>query len=388
MSSKKKLRSLLYVTLAGYGTFSAISIYKGDEKFYKNYVMPVIHLLDAERAHNFAVLASKYRLFPKTRYEDPELLKVKIFGKEFSNPVGIAAGFDKDGKAILGLRDIGFGFVEVGSVTPEPQPGNEQPRVFRLLKDYAVINRYGFNSEGHSEVLKRIENVRQDAQESNIIGVNLGKNKSSTDPINDYIEGIIKFGPLADYLVINISSPNTPGLRNMQHKEQLKKLLAVLIETRNNLPLKEKPPLLLKLAPDLSYAEKKDIADVLNQKKCRVDGLIISNTTVERPDSLKSVETKNETGGLSGEPLKDMSTRMIADMSKLTGGLPIIGVGGISSGQDAYEKIKAGASLVQLYTALVYEGPPIVAKVKKELVELLSKDGYSNVCQAVGKGNK
>ncbi|KAJ8967123.1 hypothetical protein NQ314_003075 [Rhamnusium bicolor] len=301
--------------------------------------MPIVHVLDAERAHNLAIFVSKYRLLPKSRYKDPDLLKIEIFGKEFSNPVGIAAGFDKDGKAILGLKDIGFGFVEVGSVTPEPQHGNEQPRVFRLLKDFAVINRYGFNSEGHNNVFKRIENVKQNTEESGIVGVNLGKNKTSPDPINDYVEGIQKFGRIADYLVINISSPNTPGLRNMQKKNTLKKLLCTLVETRNNLPINKKPPLLLKLAPDLSYEERQDIADVLNEKKCRVDGLIIS-------------------------------------------------VGGISSGKDAYEKIKAGASLVQLYTSLVYNGPPVVTKIKKELVQLLAKDGYSNISEAVGKGTK
>ncbi|KAJ8918905.1 hypothetical protein NQ315_016807 [Exocentrus adspersus] len=382
----RKLKSLLYVTVAGYGAFSIISLYKGDEKFYRNYIMPVIHLLEPEKAHNLAVFASRYRLIPKSRYQDPEMLKVKVFGKEFPNPVGIAAGFDKDGKAILGLKDIGFGFVEVGSVTPEPQPGNEKPRVFRLQNDKAVINRYGFNSEGHSAVLKRIENLKESNEDFGIVGVNLGKNKSSQDPINDYVEGIKKFGPVADYLVINISSPNTPGLRSMQHKDELKKLLAKLVETRNNLPLNPKPPLLLKLAPDLAYNERKDIADVLKDKKCKVDGLIISNTTIERPDTLKSVESKSEAGGLSGAPLKDGSTQMIADMSRLTGGIPIIGVGGVASGRDAYEKIKAGACLVQLYTAMVYEGPTVVTKVKKELVDILKQEGYHRISEVIGKG--
>ncbi|KAJ8956530.1 hypothetical protein NQ318_019250 [Aromia moschata] len=385
LSSKRKLKSLMYITVAGYGAFTAIGFYKGNEKFYKNYFMPVIHLLDAEKAHNLAVLACKYRLFPKSHYKDPEILKVKVFGKEFPNPIGIAAGFDKDGKAVLGLRDIGFGFVEIGSVTPEPQPGNQQPRVFRLMQDFAVINRYGFNSEGHDRVLERIKDIKGSA-DSNIIGVNLGKNKTSSDPIKDYVNGIKKFGLTADYLVINISSPNTPGLRDMQSKENLRKLLAALVETRNSLPVKKKPPLLLKLAPDLSHQERKDIADILKKKDCKIDGLIICNTTVDRPKSLKCAEVKNETGGLSGAPLKSMSTRMIKEMSELTGGMPIIGVGGISSGKDAYEKIKAGATLVQLYTAMVYNGPPIVSKVKKELVELLHKDGFNNISEAVGKG--
>nr|CAH7733393.1 unnamed protein product [Callosobruchus chinensis] len=302
--------------------------------------------------------------------------KVKVFGKEFSNPIGIAAGFDKDGKAILGLKDIGFGFVEVGSVTPEAQPGNEKPRVFRLNDDLAVINRYGFNSEGHNAVLQRISNVREAKEEIPIIGVNLGKNKTSDDATKDYVEGIRKFGPLSDYLVINISS-NTPNLRDLQHKENLSKLLRAIVEAR-------KPPLLLKLAPDLSPQERRDIAAILKQKECRVDGLIISNTTVSRPETLKNVKNKHETGGLSGPPLKDLSTEMIRDMSRLTDGIPIIGVGGISSGKDAYEKIKAGASLLQLYTCLAYDGPPVVTRVKKELAQLLSKDGYTSISQAIG----
>ncbi|KAJ8985083.1 hypothetical protein NQ317_019768 [Molorchus minor] len=315
---RKKLKSLLYLTVAGYGAFSAISIYKGEAKFYKNYVMPIVHKLDAEKAHNLAVFVSEHRLLPKSSYIDPDILKINVFGKEFPNPIGIAAGFDKDGKAILGLKDIGFGFVEIGSVTPEPQPGNQQPRVFRLSQDLAIINRYGFNSEGHEEVLKRITNVKENG-EPNIVGVNLGKNKTSSDPINDYVEGVKKFGPVADYLVINISSPNTPGLRDMQNKENLKRLLKTLVQTRNNLPLDKKPSLLLKLAPDLNDKEKKRYSGCFKPKRL--------------PDSLKAVEVKNEIGGLSGEPLKDMSTKMIAEMNRLTGGMPIIGVGGVSSGE-------------------------------------------------------
>ncbi|VEN47596.1 unnamed protein product [Callosobruchus maculatus] len=383
-NSKKKLQSMLYVTVGGCAAFAGISFYKGEEKFYKNYVMPVVHMLDPEKAHYLAVWASEHRIIPKSHYRDPDLLKVKVFGKEFSNPIGIAAGFDKDGKAILGLKDIGFGFVEVGSVTPEAQPGNEKPRVFRLNDDLAVINRYGFNSEGHNAVLQRISNVRGVKEEIPIIGVNLGKNKTSADATNDYVEGIQKFGLLSDYLVINISSPNTPNLRDLQHKENLSKLLRALIEARDNLPISQKPPLLLKLAPDLSPQERRDIAAILKQKECRVDGLIVCNTTVSRPETLKNVKNKNEIGGLSGPPLKDLSTEMIRDMSRLTDGIPIIGVGGISSGKDAYEKIKAGASLLQLYTSLAYDGPPVVTKVKKELAELLSKDGYTNISQAIG----
>nr|XP_023012028.1 dihydroorotate dehydrogenase (quinone), mitochondrial [Leptinotarsa decemlineata] len=380
----RKLKSLFTVTVAGYATYGVLSFCKGNENFYKNTIMPLVRKLDPENAHKLAVFASKYRLIPKSTYKDSEILKVNIFGRQFSNPVGIAAGFDKDGEAVLGLQDIGFGFVEIGSITPKPQPGNEKPRVFRLAEDHAVINRYGFNSEGHDDVLARIQNLRRNEKELVVLGVNLGKNKTSVDPIEDYMEGIKKFGTIADYLVINVSSPNTPGLRSMQNKDILKNLLSKVVEARNNLPIKEKPCLLLKLAPDLSMQEKQDIADVLKQKECRVDGLIVCNTTVDRPSSLTS-EWKGEIGGLSGKPLKDMSTEMIRDMSKLTGRMPIIGVGGISTGQDAYEKIKAGACLVQLYTSMVYEGPPVVAKVKRELEQLLKQDGYKNVSEAIGQ---
>ncbi|CAH1106211.1 unnamed protein product [Psylliodes chrysocephalus] len=378
----RKLKSLIKVTLGGYVTYAAISIYKGEESFYKNLIMPIVHLLDPEQAHNAAIFLSKYRLVPKLSYSDPKSLKVKVFGIEFPNPVGVAAGFDKNAKAVLGLKDMGFGFVEIGSVTPNPQTGNEKPRVFRLSEDAAVINRYGFNSDGHEEVLKRIVKIRNENKYV-IIGVNLGKNKTSEDAVGDYVQGINKFGTCADYLVINISSPNTPGLRNMQNKEILKQLLTASLEARNNLKIENKPPLLLKLAPDLNYEEMKDIAELLKNKSCRVDGLVISNTTIDRPPHLIS-NNKEETGGLSGKPLKEKSTQMIYEMRRLTD-LPIIGVGGISNGTDAYEKIKAGATLIQIYTSMIYEGPPIVTKIKRELDCLLTKDGFNNIADAVGK---
>ncbi|XP_072386378.1 dihydroorotate dehydrogenase (quinone), mitochondrial [Diabrotica undecimpunctata] len=381
-TSARKLKSLATVALGGYISFSALTYYKDRNAFYRDMVMPVVHLLDPEKAHNLAVFISQYRLLPKSNYDDPPSLNVVIFQKEFTNPVGIAAGFDKDAKAVLGLKDIGFGFVEIGSVTPNPQPGNEKPRVFRLLEDSAVINRYGFNSEGHDTVLQRIQRIRS-SKENVIIGVNLGKNKTSDDAVGDYVQGIEKFGPFCDYLVINISSPNTPGLRSMQNKDVLKALLSSTITARNNLKMDNKPPLLLKLAPDLNTEEKKDIAEVLKQTGCRVDGLIISNTTIDRPDYLLSIN-KKETGGLSGKPLKEKSTEMIKEMKRLTN-LPIIGVGGIFTGADAYEKIKAGANLVQIYTSMVYEGPEIVNQIKKDLDKLVTADGFNNITEAVGK---
>ncbi|KAK9874738.1 hypothetical protein WA026_005551 [Henosepilachna vigintioctopunctata] len=382
MSFQNRLKQMAKLCGLGYGAFAVICVYKEDLNFYKRYLMPVVHLLEPENAHKFSVIMNKFRVLPKSKYMDPDCLKVNLFGRTFSNPVGIAAGYDKNAEAVLGLDDMGFGFVEVGSVTPLPQQGNEKPRVFRLNKDQAVINRYGFNSDGHDVVLQRIYELRENNFDG-ILGINLGKNKISTDPIGDYVKGIIKFGPVADYLVINISSPNTPGLRNLQSKNELYNFLVPLVQTINRIP--NRPALLLKLAPDLSYEERKDIAEVINKKECKVDGLIISNTTISRPENLHCKKEALEAGGLSGRPLKEMSTIMIADMYKLLNGIPIIGVGGIDSGEDAYEKIKAGAKVVQIYTSLIYNGPPVVTQIKKDLVKLLEKDGYKNIEEAVGK---
>ncbi|KAB0799942.1 hypothetical protein PPYR_07822 [Photinus pyralis] len=386
-SLKRKLKSTAILTVAGYGVFAFVNIYKGNEKFYKQVVMPLMHCLDPERAHQLAIFIAKHHLMPKLSYEDPAVLKCKFFDKQLSNPIGLAAGFDKHAEAITGLRNVGFSFVEVGSVTPKPQAGNIKPRLFRLTEDKAVINRYGFNSVGHDVVVDRLDCIRNKHHLNYTLGVNLGKNKTSTDPINDYVEGVKKFAPFTDYLVINISSPNTPGLRSLQTKVALEPLLKAVVETRNNLPQATKPYLLLKLAPDLSYDECKDIAEVLKSKSCKMDGLIVCNSTTERPDSLQS-EHRVEVGGLSGHPLGDVSTKMISDMHKLTDGMMIIGVGGIFSGKDAYDKIKAGASVVQLYTGMVYEGPTVVTKIKRELAELLAADGYTNVTEAVGINSK
>nr|CAD7590299.1 unnamed protein product [Timema genevievae] len=370
-----KIKSMLYVTSSAVGLCSALSIYRENERFYDGVLMPLMQVLDPETSHNLAITVSKYGLFPKSKYKDTDSLKTEVWQLNFKNPVGIAAGFDKQGESIECLHNIGFGFVEIGSVTPKPQPGNEKPRVFRLDKDKAIINRYGFNSEGHDVVYNRIKYLKSKQGFTGIIGVNLGKNKDSKDPIDDYVQGIIKFGDVADYLVINISSPNTPGLRTWQRKEELQHLLETLVVARNNLPGAKKPPLLLKVAPDLSQQDRRDIADVILQDKCHIDGLVISNTTVERVRVLNSEHTKQE-GGLSGKPLTHLATELIADMYRLTSGtIPIVGVGGIFSGQDAYEKILAGACLVQLYTSFAYHGPPIVTRIKRELDELV-RQGY------------
>nr|XP_009502667.1 PREDICTED: dihydroorotate dehydrogenase (quinone), mitochondrial [Phalacrocorax carbo] len=266
---------------------------------------------------------------------------------------------------------MGFGFVEVGTVTPKPQEGNPRPRVFRLVEGEAVINRYGFNSHGHAAVEHRLQ-ARQETQlrlTGMPLGVNLGKNKSSTDAAADYVAGVRTLGPLADYLVVNVSSPNTPGLRDLQGKAELQDLLTKVLAERDMLPCKRKPAVLVKIAPDLTTQDKQDIASVICE--LGVDGLIVSNTTVSRPSSLQSRQ-RTEPGGLSGKPLRELSTQTIREMYSLTQGrVPIIGVGGVSSGRDALEKIRAGASLVQMYTALVYHGPPVVGAVKRELETLL-----------------
>uniref|UniRef100_A0AAU8BEW5 Dihydroorotate dehydrogenase (quinone), mitochondrial n=1 Tax=Pinctada fucata TaxID=50426 RepID=A0AAU8BEW5_PINFU len=420
--SKRRLKDMAIIIPGAIATFAGVCIYEGNEKFYREYVMPAFHLFGAETAHKLAIKAAKYGLVPRQRKADPPSLKTSVFGREFSNPVGLAAGFDKDGEAVDGMFKVGFGFVEVGTVTPKPQEGNPKPRVFRLKEDKAVINRYGFNSQGHEAVYDRLKQREEGADVSDIVnvpkmeeqrnmlninlwtetdsevpsvgihkgkgvlGVNLGKNKTSSDPEGDYTIGVKKFGELADYLVVNISSPNTPGLRNMQGKAQLEKLLDKVIAERDK--LKKKKPLLVKIAPDLTEKDKQDIAQVVLKQKNYVDGIIVNNTTVSRPESLQSFH-KNEVGGVSGQPLTDMSTKTIFDMYTLTkGSIPIVGVGGISSGQDAYDKIKAGACLVQLYTALVYEGTPLIGRIKRELDQLLTKDGYKSVSEAVGGNHR
>lgn len=269
-------------------------------------------------------------------------------------------------------------------MTPLAQAGNQKPRVFRLVEDEAIINRYGFNSDGHEKVWHRIQQLRASSGFEGVIGVNLGKNKMSEDGVKDYVDGLKLFNPVADYLVINVSSPNTPGLRDMQQKDSLKALLSQVNAAKAT--LEHPKPIFLKLAPDLTQSELKDICKTIKRKECAVDGLIISNTTIDRSMVLRSPNAA-EIGGLSGKPLKEKSTRMIEDAYKMTSGkIPIIGVGGVGSGQDAYEKILAGASAVQLYTAFIYDGPPLVTKVKRELDEILKGNGFASVEQAVGQG--
>jgi dihydroorotate dehydrogenase len=338
---------------------------------------PLLDRIDPERAHRLAIAALKTGLIAGAQRPDPPMLAQTLFGMGFPNPIGLAAGFDKDGEVYRQTLKLGFGFVELGSVTPKPQPGNPRPRLFRLTQNRAVINRMGFNNHGIEAMAQRLQG-RNTAQ--GIVGINLGKNKDQADAAADYALGTQRLGPLADYLVINVSSPNTPGLRALQSRDALAALIETVLATRNGLA--RRPPLLLKIAPDLTDADRQDIVEVALGSG--LDGLIISNTTIARPIGLDP-RYAQEAGGLSGRPLLEPATEILRDIYRRTGGrLPIIGVGGVASAADAYAKIRAGASLVQLYSALVFEGPGLVRQIKDGLPELLARDGFANVAEAVG----
>uniref|UniRef100_UPI003AAA9791 dihydroorotate dehydrogenase (quinone), mitochondrial isoform X2 n=1 Tax=Centroberyx gerrardi TaxID=166262 RepID=UPI003AAA9791 len=387
----KQLKEAVKIIGSGGLLFASYLTVVGDERFYSNQLMPLLQrVVGAETAHVMAVKVMGLGLVPLNRYRDPASLEVNVLGCKFKNPIGIAAGFDKHGEAIDGLYKVGFGFVEVGTITPKPQDGNPKPRVFRLTRDQAVINRYGFNSYGLAEAQQRLksrEGTQLELTKAGLpLGINLGKNKLSQDAGADYLEGVRVLGPLADYLVVNVSSPNTPGLRDLQGKTELRQLLHGVLKERDALQGERKPPVLVKISPDLTARDKQDIADVVTE--LGVDGLMVCNTTVSRPETLQDPQSC-EVGGLSGQPLKDLSTLAVRDMYSLTKGkVPIVGIGGVASGQDAMDKIRAGASLVQLYTALTYQGPPIVTKIKRELEQLLKDQGFSSVSEAVGADHR
>ena len=344
-------------------------------------MMRLLRLFPAETAHDLALRALSV-VPPGAPPADSGLLRGALCGGRLSNPIGLAAGLDKDGVAIAGFARLGFGAIEIGSVTPRPQPGNPGPRLFRLPEDRAIINRMGFNSAGHEAVLRRLTRYRDRMGSAGpMIGVNLGKNRDSTDAATDYAQGIARFAELADYLVVNISSPNTPGLRGLQAAEPLRALLDRLAEARS--AAGARPPLVLKLAPDLDPDERGAIAEIALASA--VDGLVLGNTTLARPPELRGRQ-RFEAGGLSGPPLFARSTAVLADFARLTQGrLALIGTGGVASGADAYAKLRAGASLVQLYTALIYEGPGLVHRVKSELSRLLAQDGFASAGEAVGR---
>jgi dihydroorotate dehydrogenase len=340
-------------------------------------VRPLLRALPPETAHRVTVTALAAGLGGRADAPDPPSLSQQLWGLAFPNPIGIAAGFDKDARAPAALLRLGFGFVEVGTVTPLPQPGNPKPRVFRLDEHMAVINRMGFNSGGLDALVSRM--AGRDCGDG-IVGVNIGRNRDSADATADYAEGVRRAAPVADYLVVNVSSPNTPGLRDLQARAVLEALLRQLLDARAQTGVSL--PLLVKIAPDLTPEERADIAAVA--LATGIDGIVVANTTVARPSELRDVQAK-EAGGLSGRPLFAPSTALLAEMYRLTGGrVPLVGVGGVASAANAYAKIRAGAALVQLYTALVFAGPALIGEIKTGLAELLRRDGFASVHNAVG----
>ena len=342
---------------------------------------------EPESAHRVTISALKLGLVRGASEPDDPILATRVFGLDFPNPVGLAAGFDKDAEVPDAMLALGFGFAEAGTVTPRPQPGNSGKRLFRLDEDEAVINRFGFNSCGLAAFSERLAERRR-AGRKGIVGANVGKNRDSNDAAADYVAGVEAVAGLADYIVVNLSSPNTPGLRALQARAEMEALVVRVLEARSRAAPDgpRLPPVLAKVGPDLGEQELRDIAEVVT--KTGVDGLIIGNTTVDRPPHLRSADRDAE-GGLSGRPLMPKSTACLAAMYKITGGrIPIIGCGGIAGGEDAYAKIKAGASLVQLYSAMVFQGPGLVKRIKRELAALLRADAFKSVAEAVGNGNR
>lgn len=334
---------------------------------------PLLFALDPEVAHGLTIRALKLGLLPAAPADDP-ILATSLAGIALPNPIGLAAGFDKNAEVPDAMLRLGFGFVEAGTVTPLPQAGNPKPRMFRLVEDKGVINRLGFNNEGLDAYAARL---RARAGRPGVVGGNVGANKDSVDRIADYELGIAAVRDLVGYITVNISSPNTPGLRALQSREALAELIGRARTARG----RDGPPLFVKVAPDLTEEDVRDIAEVAMAGK--IDGLIVSNTTLAR-DGLRSMSAR-ESGGLSGAPLFARSTAVLRDFRRVTGGrLPLIGVGGVASGADAYAKIRAGASAVQLYSMLVYGGPGLVVRIKRELAALLRRDGFASVAEAVG----
>lgn len=337
-----------------------------------SFLRSLLFLLDPEIAHRITI--NYLKMVRSKKPESYNVLRSNVFGLNFPNPVGIAAGFDKNAEVAENLINLGFGFSEVGTVTPNPQPGNPKPRIFRLKDDEAIINRLGFNSDGFDQVKTRLGKISD-----SIVGVNIGANKDSKDFSEDYIKGIKFFSTLASYITINISSPNTPGLRKLEVLENLD----VLLDKINNLHKEDlliKIPILLKISPDLESDNLKYLCDKVLSSE--IDGLIISNTTVARNSITSNLAQE---GGLSGRPLFKSSTLQLRKVYKYTNGeIPLVGVGGIDSAEKAYEKIKNGASLVQLYTGLVYNGPKLIKNINKDLSILIEKDGYNNISEAIG----
>jgi len=340
---------------------------------------PFLFKLDPETTHDLAIKSLKFNYLPRKMFEveDEQILNIELLGKNFPNPIGLAAGFDKSGEVYNSLLKFGFGFIEIGTVTPLKQFGNPKPRIFRLEDDGALINRLGFNNDGIEIIKNRIKSEKK----KGVLGINIGPNKNTKDQKNDFCLGLKNFFDIADYITVNISSPNTEGLRDFHDQKKLEDLLLALnkIKSENKINI----PLLLKISPDIKDNQISEIADTAIKND--ISGIILTNTTNSNKDKLIS-DFKKEEGGLSGEPLQQISTNMIKKFYKqLNGKIPIIGVGGVNSGKSAYEKIIAGASLLQLYTGLVYKGPSIVKNIKKELIQILKVEGLNNIKDAIGK---
>jgi dihydroorotate dehydrogenase len=337
-----------------------------------------LHLLPPETAHRFAVWGLGHGLVRRRPADAWPSLATTLCGLDLPNPLGLAAGFDKNAEGLPGLTGMGFGFIEIGTVTPNPQPGNPKPRMFRLPRDRALINRLGFNSEGLDRVRARLAQRRSSW---GVIGANIGANRDAPDPVEDYLTCLRELYPLVDYLTVNVSSPNTPGLRRLQHGSHLDALLAALMAARRELTEGPRKPILLKIAPDLEAGEERALVEAA--LAAGIDGLIVANTTLARPALIG--RHRQEAGGLSGAPLLVPSTAQLRRIWRLTDRrLPLIGVGGIFCGADAYAKVRAGASALQLYTALIYQGPAVVSRLLDELAALLARDGHSRLATAVG----
>lgn len=338
------------------------------------FARPLLFQADAEAAHNLSLAALRLMPIPSLGAQSPALAQT-FTGLRFANPVGLAPGYDKNAQVPVEILRLGFGFTEVGTLTPLPQAGNPKPRLFRLVEDEAVINRMGFNNAGQQAAIDLLRNIPEQAR-TGPIGINIGANKDSADRVADYVIGVRNMEALADYLTVNISSPNTPGLRALQDKAALDDLLAQVMAARTR-----DIPVFLKVAPDLQPADIDDIVGVAMSRG--IAALIVSNTTISRPALIS--RHKGEAGGLSGAPLRDMAQQRVMDFRKASGGqLPLIGVGGITSAQDAYARIRAGASLVQIYSALVYQGPGLARRINTQLARLLQADGFTNIAEAIG----
>jgi len=348
--------------------------------FFARLAVPFLHALDPEDAHGLAIRMLKFAPLPRAAADDKRLA-IRAFGLNFPNPVGMAAGFDKNAEVADALLRFGFGFVEVGTITPLAQGGNPRPRLFRLDADEGVINRLGFNSQGADIVLKRLA-LRANA--GGIVGINIGANKESLDRVADYVRLIERFAPVASYVTVNISSPNTPGLRNLQQAKELDELLTRVIDARERVAHDAGPtPVLLKISPDLSLAELDDVVNIARAR--RVDGMIVGNTTVTRPASLRDAATAKEAGGLSGRPLFALATRMLAETYvRVEDVFPLIGVGGIDSGATALAKFRAGASLIQLYTGLVFRSLGLIAEIKAALISTLERERLDRLSELIG----